>query len=108
MLARRIKHLFCSIYPPHYNQMKRDFNVLETNLEALRKQLIFRSNNMGMKELDVVVGAWADLHVPSLSHEECQQFYAQVIEQETPDIWKCVMKELQDPRYLFKQNPNHV
>jgi len=60
--------------------MKKNFNSLEKDISSLRKQLIFRSNNMGMKELDVVIGAWADIHVPHLSQQECHKFYNEVIE----------------------------
>jgi succinate dehydrogenase flavin-adding protein (antitoxin of CptAB toxin-antitoxin module) len=40
---------------------------LETDLAALRKQLIFRSKNLGVRELDLIVGTWASRVLPSYS-----------------------------------------
>jgi succinate dehydrogenase flavin-adding protein (antitoxin of CptAB toxin-antitoxin module) len=39
--------------------MKSDYNSLSKDLNSMQKQIIFRSCNMGMLELDVIVGKWA-------------------------------------------------
>jgi hypothetical protein len=42
--------------------------TLEPEVGVLRKQLLFRSKNLGMKELDLLVGRWAALNFPRMSH----------------------------------------
>lgn len=43
---------------------------LSTELGALRRQLTFRSKHLGVKELDLLIGTWADINVPKLSTTE--------------------------------------
>ena len=37
---------------------------LETEVEPLRKQLIWRARNLGVRELDLIVGSWAMRTLP--------------------------------------------
>lgn len=42
------------------------------NVEAYRKMIIYRCNNMGMKELDISLGTWAKTNADKLSYEDCE------------------------------------
>lgn len=53
---------------------------LETDLGALRKQLIFRAKNLGMRELDLIVGTWASRTLPGYSIGELQAFNEQILQ----------------------------
>ena len=53
--------------------------TLETDIVLLRKQLNYRSNNLGMKELDLLVGRWAELHLPDMTQEQLHQFNERVL-----------------------------
>jgi len=48
--------------------------TLEPEVEVLRKQLLFRSKNLGMKELDLLVGRWATINFPRMGHQQLEQF----------------------------------
>jgi succinate dehydrogenase flavin-adding protein (antitoxin of CptAB toxin-antitoxin module) len=41
--------------------------TLEKDLEALRGQMLWRSKNLGMKELDLIVGSWAIAFIHTLN-----------------------------------------
>jgi succinate dehydrogenase flavin-adding protein (antitoxin of CptAB toxin-antitoxin module) len=36
-----------------------NYSVLEKDVNALKSQLLFRSENLGVRELDLIVGTWA-------------------------------------------------
>ena len=50
-----------------------------------------RSSNLGMLELDLIIGTWAKENIPNLSEEECEKYSTQVIAKETPDLYKLVI-----------------
>lgn len=41
-----------------------NYSVVEADLNALRGQMIFRSKNLGVRELDLIVGAWGRHNFP--------------------------------------------
>lgn len=63
--------------------------------------MIFRSKNLGMKELDLLVGNWAKLNVPKLNYEELHQFNAEVLSKETPDLNKTLLGRGDQPHEHF-------
>lgn len=40
-----------------------------------RKLIQYRSLNLGMKELDNVIGGWAKRNVPAMSRSQCLKFH---------------------------------
>jgi antitoxin CptB len=64
---------------------------LSSELGALRRQLVFRSKHLGVRELDLLVGTWADRNVHNLSETELYAFNTQVLKHETPDLLKKVL-----------------
>lgn len=75
--------------------------TLEHETEPLRKQLLFRSKNLGMKELDLLVGRWATLNFPKMNYEELQQFNQEVLSKETPDLNKMLLTKDGEPTERF-------
>jgi len=81
-------------------------------LEVSRKRLMFRSSYRGMKELDLVIGAFAKAHVAAFDAAELRQFEA-ILDVPDADLldWLCakspvprhmdtpVMKKLMDFEY---------
>lgn len=65
--------------------------TLEPDLEVLRKQLLFRSKNLGVKELDLLVGNWAKKNLQSMNDLELKQFNEEVLMKETPDLTKMLL-----------------
>ncbi len=43
---------------------------LEHDLDALRGQLLYRSKNLGVKELDLIIGSWAIHHLKKLNQAQ--------------------------------------
>ncbi len=43
-------------------------------MDDRRKKLRFRSWHRGMKEVDLILGRFADVHLPKMSNEELDQF----------------------------------
>jgi len=50
-----------------------------------------------MRELDMIVGSWANLEVPRLSHEECLRYHRQVLCTESPSILQFVLGHISPP-----------
>jgi antitoxin CptB len=67
---------------------------LETDIESLRKQLLFRSKNLGVRELDLLVGAWASRNLRGLSEAQLHAFNEQVLRHETPDLLKKMLGQM--------------
>jgi antitoxin CptB len=40
--------------------------ALDNGLEAQRKRLLWRASRRGIKEMDIIVGGFASVHVPSM------------------------------------------
>lgn len=41
--------------------------TLEQDVAALRGQMLYRSKNLGVKELDLIVGSWAMIFLKNLN-----------------------------------------
>ncbi len=50
--------------------------TLTDPLEVRRKRLMFRANYRGMKELDLVIGAFSEAFVPSFDADSLREFEA--------------------------------
>jgi succinate dehydrogenase flavin-adding protein (antitoxin of CptAB toxin-antitoxin module) len=44
--------------------------TIEQDVNALRGQMLWRSKNLGVKELDLIVGSWALNFLKDLSYEQ--------------------------------------
>ena len=55
-------------------------------IEKQRKQLIFRSWHRGTKEMDLLLGTFADEHLPGFGADELSE-YAQILEVNDPDLY---------------------
>lgn len=63
-------------------------------VENKRKRLIFRSYHRGTKEMDLILGAFASIHVPDFSVEELSQ-YDELLCNNDPDLYNWITgKEL--------------
>lgn len=61
----------------------------ESNLSITRKRLIFRSWHRGTREIDLLLGKFADAHVPSLSAAQLTQ-YDRFLSNSDPDIYNWI------------------
>lgn len=66
--------------------------------------MLYRAKNLGMKELDLIVGSWATNNIHTLNKDELLEFNKQVLQQETPQlIRKLLGYDKIDPSELFVQ-----
>tara|TARA_B100001093_G_C26458702_1_gene855475 strand:+ start:258 stop:533 length:276 start_codon:yes stop_codon:yes gene_type:complete len=56
------------------------------NIENKRKQLIFRSNHRGTKEMDLIMGSYANANVPHFSEAELDD-YESLLRHNDPDLY---------------------
>lgn len=72
--------------------------TLET-LEKKRKRLIFRSWHRGMKELDQIMGSFANKYVPVFTAEELD-LYDEVLQNSDPEMydWICQREQVPDEK----------
>ena len=47
---------------------------MEKNTEIIRKKILFRSWHRGTKEMDLVLGTYADNNLSSMSYDELMHF----------------------------------
>ena len=56
------------------------------DVEARRKRLRFRSQYRGMKEMDLLMGSFADAHIDEFGHEQLD-FYEALLDADDLDVW---------------------
>lgn len=78
-------------------------NTSLADLPSLRRSLIYRSSNLGMLELDIVIGRWAKQNIPNLSTDQCRQYAEEVLSNETPDLYRMILGADETP----DSNPDH-
>jgi len=67
-----------------------------TVLDPRRKRLIFRSWHRGTKEMDLLMGSFADKHLPTLSEAEVDAYERLLLEQD-PDVYDWIVGRLPVP-----------
>ena len=73
-----------------YKMLYEQYDKKPSDVVSYRKQLVYRSKNLGMKELDILVGKWALANVDRLDKKELERFEEEVLYIETPDLYKCL------------------
>ncbi len=68
---------------------------LET-LEKKRKQLIFRSWHRGTKEMDLLLGSFADAHVAGMNEGELA-LYEEILKENDPDLYNWITGKEEPP-----------
>ncbi len=62
---------------------------LEHNIDDRRKKFIFRSWHRGTREIDLILGRFADAHLPDFTEEQLNQ-YEELLKNSDPDIYNWV------------------
>lgn len=75
-------------------------NEIVEDVENIRKRLIFRSWHRGTREMDLLMGSFADRHVREFSEGELAQ-YETVLEQNDPDLYDWVTGKKPAPANLM-------
>ncbi|CAN7475777.1 succinate dehydrogenase assembly factor 2 [Phyllobacterium sp. LjRoot231] len=67
-----------------------------TDLPPRQRRILFRSWHRGMREMDLILGQFADAHIDTLSDEELDQYEA-LMEALDRDLLKWVTGEAEVP-----------
>jgi antitoxin CptB len=62
------------------------------NIENRRKRLIFRSWHRGTREMDLIMGSFADTHVPGMDEDRLAQ-YEEILHMADPDVYDWVSRQ---------------
>ena len=68
-------------------------------LEEKRKRLIFRSWHRGTREMDLIMGRFADRHVPDFTDQELD-LYEEVLQNPDPDLYDWISGRIEVPANL--------
>ena len=66
-------------------------------LDARRKRLLFRCWHRGTKELDLIIGGFADAHLPTLTEAELDQLET-IIEAPEPELYAALTSDGPEPQ----------
>lgn len=66
-------------------------------LDARRKRLLFRCWHRGIKELDLIIGGFADAHLQTLTDDELDQL-EKIIEAPEPELYAALTGDGPAPR----------
>ena len=75
--------------------------INEGNRENVRRRLLYRSQQRGWLELDIVMGEWAERNLKSLNDDELTE-YSKLLDEENPDLFKWFTGQLAAPENLKK------
>ena len=68
----------------------------DNTLENTRKKLIFRSWHRGTREIDLLLGRFADAHLPGFDAGELQQ-YEELLVNSDPDLYNWMTGKEEPP-----------
>jgi antitoxin CptB len=74
-------------------------DMKHTPVERKRKQLIFRSWHRGTKEMDLLLGTFADGYLPHFSEKELHQYDA-ILKESDPDLYSWIMGTATPPAHI--------
>jgi antitoxin CptB len=79
--------------------MKSEGQSIE-DIDILRKRLIYRSWHRGTREMDLLLGSFADKHMPSFGKAELS-LYEALLEQSDPDLYDWILGKEEPPANLM-------
>ena len=65
---------------------------MEKNTEIIRKKILFRSWHRGTKEMDLILGTYADNNLSNMSYDELMHFQS-FLNLSDPDLYKWLISE---------------
>ncbi len=70
------------------------------DIETRRKRLIYRSWHRGTREMDLILGSFADAHVPGFSEDELS-IYNGILQHSDPDLYNWITRTEPVPANLL-------
>jgi len=63
------------------------------SIDKKRKRMIFRSWHRGTREMDLIMGSFADKHIPAFSDEQLD-IYDEILNIPYPDIYEWICESV--------------
>lgn len=73
---------------------------VQDDLEIIRKRLRFRSWHRGTKEMDLLLGSFADRHLPDLDAGDLAQ-YEDLLQNNDPDLYNWITGQEDPPANII-------
>lgn len=73
---------------------------MSEDIENRRKKLIFRSGHRGTKEMDLIMGTFAEQNVPGFLEEELE-IYEEILNHSDPDLYNWITGKEEAPANLM-------
>lgn len=73
---------------------------MDDNLDVARKRVLFRSHHTGMKENDILIGAFASRYVPTMSGEDLAWFERLLMDHDDIDLHNWIIGQKPVPDEL--------
>lgn len=70
------------------------------DIEKRKKRLIFRSWHRGTKEMDLIMGSFADKYVPDFSESELES-YELILDHSDPELYDWISKKKKPPANMI-------
>lgn len=71
-----------------------------SDIENLRKKLIFRSEHRGTKEMDLLLGSFARRYVPDFSDAELYE-YEDLLKENDPNLYNWITEKEEPPEHVL-------
>ena len=77
--------------PEVFRQHRSTFSDKPDDVNAYRKQIMYRCGHIGTKELEIVLRDWLELNASGMTYEELEQFDADILDIENPQLQRYLM-----------------
>tara|TARA_B110000285_G_C14685552_1_gene406678 strand:+ start:169 stop:561 length:393 start_codon:yes stop_codon:yes gene_type:complete len=74
------------IVPEIYREHRHRFSKQPEDLEAYKRQVMYRSSHIGTKELEIILSDWLKINQDSLSYKDVEEYDHQILSVENPSL----------------------
>lgn len=82
----------------------------DETIQNIRKKLIFRSGHRGTKEMDMLMGSFAEKYVPNFTEDELKT-YEELLQENDPNLYNWIIGKEDAPdkiqSEIFTRLKNH-
>eukprot|EP01083_Nonionella_stella_P068255 181128_1 len=96
-----------SMREKHFSELMNESSLSELELEVRKKRLVYRSKQRGWLEVDLLLGTWASINVPSLNLDELDQF-EEFVNLESTDIYNIITLRTDVPEFMKRDDGEGV
>ena len=74
------------VVPEIYREHRHKFSIQPADIDAYKRQIMYRCTHIGTKELEIVLGDYLKINMDNMSYKECEEFDEQIISMENPSM----------------------